>query len=214
MKKINKSLLFTIVILQTISIYSQQNETANFIEFNDRKNILHGVYLGLNAGFGQIQDKHRVIIGGAKLAYVANRKMELGVAVNIFQSPLNELSSKIQGDFEVSGVYGGFHIENVFFNEKKIKFSVPILLGLGYIEGSGDFSKNSDMMGVLESGVNALLNINKYIQIEGGIKYRFSSPIDPIPTVIDNINGFSIGFGIKAGVFNLGKNRYNKKTTQ
>ena len=61
-----------------------------------------------------------------------------------------------------------------------------------------------------EPGVSALFNISRYLQIEAGVKYRFSSRINLPPTRTVNINGFSAGIGIKVGVFNMGRNRYKK----
>ncbi len=202
-------LLFAITI--SLKGYSQNNKKTDYIEFNDRNNILHGIYIGVDVGYGLIDGKNDVSIVGAKLAYVANKKMELGIALRTFYSRLNEVDKTFNNDFNVFGIYGGFHLENVIFNNKKIKLSIPGLIGIGYIEGSENFTKSSDMMLVVEPGINALFNVNKYIQLESGLKYRISSPIDPVPTVINHINGFSIGMGVKVGIFNLGKNRYKKQ---
>lgn len=212
------TILTLFIVLNFIStiMYSQQTDTLDYIEFNDRRNILHGIYLGLDIGYGEIDGRNNTPILGAKLAYVANRRMELGFAVRGFYSELKDVDRSFNSDFDAYGIYGGFHIENVIFDKRKVKLSIPLLLGIGYIQGSGPFLKNSDMMGVLEPGLNALYNVNKYVQFECGLKYRFSTPIDPVPNVIDNINGLSFIIGTKVGVFNLGKNRYKKqlKTNQ
>ncbi len=208
MKTLTKFLLFIILVNYTVN--AQEDTSTNYIEFNDRNNILHGIYLGIDAAYGHLDGKNNVSILGAKLAYVANRKMELGIAVRTFYSALKEADRAFNTNYNVFGVYGGLHIENVIFNAKKVKLSIPGLIGIGYIKGSDNFTKSTDMMLVVEPGINALFNINKHIQLEGGVKYRFSSPIDPVPTVIENINGLSIGAGVKVGVFNLGKNRYKK----
>ncbi len=210
-----KKLIIIISILTLANSYncfSQEQKNNDYIEFNDRKNILHGVYLGVDVGYGQIDGGNKIFLAGTKLAYVANRTMELGVAVKTFYSPLKKVDRSLNRDFEIYGVYGGLHVENVLFNEKKIKLSIPFLIGLGYIELHRDsILTSNDMMLVFEPGINALFNLNKYIQFEGGVKYRYSTPIDPVPTVIENINGISINLGVKVGVFNLGKNRYKKE---
>ncbi len=211
MKKLTIITLLLILFNNNTAL-AQDQEDKDYIEFNDRKNILHGVYLGLDIGYGQIDGGNKMVITGAKIAYVANRIMELGFAVRTFYSPLKQTDRIFNKDFEIFGVYGGLHVENVLFNEKKIKLSIPMLMGLGYIEGSGDFSDNTtDMMLIFEPGVNVLLNINKHVQLESGIRYRYATPIDPLPNVIKDISGISIGFGVKVGVFNLGKNRYKKE---
>ena len=49
------------------------------------------------------------------------------------------------------------------------------------------------------------------IQLEAGVKYRMSSNLTLRPEYnINNINGFSVGIGVKIGVFNMGKNRYKQ----
>jgi hypothetical protein len=67
-----------------------------------------------------------------------------------------------------------------------------------------------DAIFVVEPGVNVLYNISRYVQLEMGVKYRFSSKAELSPDTITRINGFSAGFGVKMGVFNLGRNRYKK----
>ena len=78
--------------------------------------------------------------------------------------------------------------------------------------GDVDFDDDDvDAVFVLEPGVSALFNISRFVQIEAGVKYRFSSEIELTDSPIDRINGFTSEIGIKLGIFNMGRNRYKKQ---
>jgi len=211
--KYPRNILMAIVILITSQTTAQESENKDYIEFNDRKNIVHGVYLGFDVGYGQIK-KNETTSAGIKLAYVANKKMELGITAKALYSDLRSVDRSFGGDFDLLAIYGGIHSENILLSTSKLNFSFPFLLGIGHVQMSGPLTKNTDITLIIEPGVNVLYNVSKYIQFEAGIKYRFSTPIDPVPNILNNINGFSINIGSKIGVFNLNRNRYKKKVPE
>ncbi len=201
-------------------------ESSDYLEFNDRKNVVHGVYLGFGAHYGSIAkkfaDNTQTQSYSFKVAYVANRKLEVGfVTVGFFSFPKEIKTRAEYGDNSVSvtGLYGGLHLEPIFFSKSKINVSLPILIGGGGmslrqgIRGADNREKHEwKMLPVVEPGLNVLYNVNKYVQFEAGIKYRFSGKVNFKPAYnLTRINGFSAGAGIKVGVFNMGKNRYKKK---
>jgi hypothetical protein len=216
MKHKKKILLFAL----TSCIYSSiAQKSKEYIEFNDRKNIVHGVYLGIHGGYGEIEGKETYITG-LKIAYVANRKFEIGfVTKGVFSN------QNIPGIFspdiaDLGAVYSGIHLEPILFSKAKINLSFPVLVGggaMGYVntnwndEETEQYEEDQwDPIFVVEPGVNILYNISRYVQLEMGIKYRFSSKVELPSDEITRINGFSAGFGVKMGVFNLGRNRYKK----
>jgi len=219
MKQLKSRLL---VLLLAFSYLGQAQETSNdYLEFNDRNNVVHGVYLGLTAHLGEIEDDE-TYFAGLKVAYVANRQFEVGFAANIFYSDQEFITvGNIEND--LIGAYGGLHLEPILFSKSKVNLSFPLLIGAGAIgyttndfedfedEFIDDEFDDVDVIFVLEPGVNALFNISRYLQLEAGIKYRFSNKIDLATSPIDRLNGFSAGLGIKVGVFNMGRNRYKKK---
>ncbi|GAA0719196.1 hypothetical protein GCM10009430_17970 [Aquimarina litoralis] len=205
MKK-RKIVLFIFIF---INCFYAKAQDKDYIEFNDRNNILHGVYLGGDVGFGRIK-KNETFSAGMKLAYVYNKKMELGIAIKALTSDLRSVDGTFGEDYDLFVIYGGLHSENIIIRSSNFHLSFPFLIGIGFTEISGPSITNKDATLIAEPGVGVLYNLTKYIQFEGAIKYRFSSPIDPIPNTLDNINGVSINFGAKIGVFNLGKNRYKK----
>lgn len=212
MKKIQWTIL---LILSFIVFNTKAQDSSDYIEFNDAKNVVHGVYLGINMAYGEIDGKS-TYLAGAKIAYVANRKFEIGVAGVGFYSDQN-----FTGPFENSdlvGGYGGFHIEPIFFGKSEFNLSIPILIGGGavghineewdeVIEFGGAEIENWDPFFVFEPGISGQYNISRYIQFEVSVKYRLTSSVDLIPGGIANVDGFSAGLGFKFGVFNLGRNK-------
>ncbi len=216
MKHFNLFLLLLIFCFQN-SMHAQE-ESHDYIEFNDRKNAVHGVYLGLNLSYGKI-DKAESFSSAFKVAYVANQQFEVGIIAVGFYGDLNRMGS--DGSIkDLGGIYGGLHLEPILFSKSKVNLSFPLLIGGG---AAVLFEDNTDEAVVIEDddwehvfvvepGVNILYNINRYIQLETGVKYRLSSKLDFAPEYnIRRINGFSAGLGIKVGVFNMGRNRYKKK---
>ncbi len=208
--------VFLCLFLCAISAINAQ-ESDEYIEFNDRKNTVHGVYLGMGLYYGTI-DKADTYSASFKIAYVANQQFEIGFVGVGFYSDLNGRGLDVNIR-DLAGAYGGLHLEPILFGKSKVNLSFPLLIGAG-----GAVLLNDDIedvvideddwepIFVVEPGINMLYNINRYIQLEAGIKYRFSSKVDFQPQHgISNINGYSVGMGVKIGVFNMGRNRYKKK---
>ncbi|AUP77408.1 hypothetical protein [Flavivirga eckloniae] len=210
----------TILLLLLFSILNNLNaqESKDYIEFNDRRNMVHGVYLGLNLNYGEI-DKAESFSSAFKVAYVANQQFEVGFIAVGFYGDLNRVG--LDGNSkDIGGFYAGLHLEPILFSKSKVNLSFPLLIGGGAAALIEDNTEEEvvledddwEHLFVAEPGVNVLYNINRYIQIEAGIKYRLTSKLDFDPEYnIKRINGFSGGIGLKVGVFNMGRNRYKKK---
>ena len=219
MKPLQISLLL-FLFLSAMCSYGQE-ETDEYLEFNDRNNVVHGVYVGIHMGLGEVENE-RAYLGGLKIAYVANQQFEVGFAANFLYSEQDIFNNTLSRYEDLIGVYGGLHLEPILFSKKRINLSFPLLLGVGavgYVDVKYRHDDNFeeelteddfDEVFVAEPGINALFNISRYLQLEAGVKYRFSSKIELPPTRISRINGFSAGIGIKVGIFNMGRNRYKK----
>lgn len=219
MKKII-SALFILIAFNTVFGQKETEDTKDYIEFDDRKNVVHGVYIGLAYHYGKInnEDAH---FNKLKIAYVANRKFEVGAVFGAFYSK-QPADSNVYIDDEVviAGIYGGLHLEPILFSNRFINVSFPILIGEGIVtlldeKVDGDYVIEEEEFDeddfsaffMFEPGINILYNISRYVQIETGIRYRFTGKHDLPPFGRDNLNGFSIGAGIKLGVFNLGRRK-------
>ena len=220
--KMNNQRAVTLIVTIMFGLFSFAQEDDNeYITFNDRRNVVHGVYVGIGMGFGEI-DGEDTYIGSFKVAYVANQQFEIGfLAKGLYsrQDIFNPLSG--QRDDLFAG-YGGFHFEPILFGKSAVSMSFPLFIGggaVGYVDrdiivNEDDFDINEDdvdVVFVLEPGVSALFNISRFVQVEAGIKYRFSSKIELTDSPVDRINGFSSEIGIKLGIFNMGRNRYKKQ---
>ena len=64
-----------------------------------------------------------------------------------------------------------------------------------------------DSFFIVEPGVNILYNISRFVQVETGIRYRISESFRLPYYGSDNIKGFSVGLGLKIGIFNLGRKK-------
>ena len=207
--------------LLTLIFVFQMNaqESSDYIEFNDRKNAVHGVYIGLSTHYGTI-DKKDTYLTGFKIAYVANQEFEIGFEGIGFYSDLNGQGLS-NNDRDLVGAYGGLHLEPIFFGKSKLNLSFPVLIGGGaiaLIDGDIEDADNTiddddwEAVFIVEPGINILYNISRYVQLEAGVRHRFSSKMNLESEYnLTNINGFSAGLGIKIGVFNMGRNRYKKK---
>lgn len=213
-----KSLLLILISFVGVLGFAQEDE--NYLEFNDRNNVVHGVYLGLSMRYGQIEDAD-TYMGGFKIAYVANQQFEVGFEGNFIYSDQDVFNTTLSRREDLIGGYGGLHLEPIFFSKSRVNLSFPLLIGggaIGVIDArvnEQDFEENLteddfDFVFVAEPGINALFNINRYLQIEAGIRYRLSSKLNLVNSPVERINGFSGGIGIKVGVFNMGRNRYKK----
>lgn len=213
-----KSLLLIFLSFLGVTSFAQNDE--EYLEFNDRNNVVHGVYLGLGMRYGEIEDADTYMTE-FKVAYVANQQFEVGFVADFIYSDQDVYNATLSRREDLIGAYGGLHLEPIFFSKSRVNLSFPLLIGAGAIGVIGD-DYNADDYGdelteddfdaifVAEPGINALFNVSRYLQVEAGIKYRFSSKIDLANSPVDRINGFSGGVGIKVGVFNMGRNRYKK----
>lgn len=218
-----KKILAVLVLLAINNVmFGQTNETEDYVEFDDRKNVVHGVYLGFNLQYGRI-DKRSTGFGGFKLAYVANQQIEFGVAFKGFYNQQKNPSPELfSGEHLVLvGGYGGFHVEPILFGKNFLSVSFPILIGGGLVTYTGVDDLDDDLdveeddfddFVVVEPGINILYNFTRYTQLETGIRYRFTSEYDLSPYKKDNLNGFSVVVGLKVGIFNMGRKKPIKDT--
>lgn len=207
------AITFTLFLLWTINIATSQEVSEKAITFNDNKKVVHGVYGGLSMHYGTIKNKD-TYGSSFKVAYVANKQFEIGFIGTGFYADLNTRGVS-NSDNDLVVVYGGLHIEPIVFHQSKVNLSFPLLIGAGAVGLLEERIYNDyvikdeawEAVFVIEPGVNVLYSINRYAQLEAGFKHRFSSNIDFENSTISRINGFSVGVGVKIGVFDIGRNK-------
>lgn len=212
-------IILALSLISINSLNAQKNEAEEYVEFDDRKNVVHGVYIGLGGHYGRM-DGEDTALATLKLAYVANRQLEVGFAITGFYNDRpNTQPSLFEGNkVALLGGYGGFHIEPILFGDRFISLSFPTLIGGGIVTYRGiDTNENNDLelkdkdfddFFIVEPGVNILYNFSRFTQLETGFRYRFTSSYNLSPFKgKDNLNGFSIMVGLKLGIFNMGRKK-------
>jgi len=223
-----KNRLLILLLFTTLNTLSAQTKniktTDDYIEFDDRKNIVHGLYLGFGVHYGRI-DGEGTIFSTLKLAYVANQKLEIGVAFTGFYNDRPNTRTDLFDGEEIAlvGGYAGIHIEPILFGDRFISVSFPLLVGAGSVifmgndtfENDEDIDKDDyDTFFIVEPGVNILYNFTRYTQLETGFRYRFAGDFDLSPYKKGNINGYSVVIGLKVGIFNMGRKKKIKDSFQ
>jgi hypothetical protein len=214
-----KLIILALAFLSINALNAQTNETDEYVEFDDRKNTVHGVYIGFGGHYGRM-DGEDTALATFKLAYVANQRLEVGLAFTGFYNDRpNTQPSLFDGNkVALVGGYGGFHVEPILFGKRFISISFPTLIGgvvvtyrgLDTIENNTvEFdAKDFDNFFVVEPGINILYNFSRFTQLETGFRYRFTSDYDLSPFKSkDNLNGYSIMVGLKLGIFNMGRKK-------
>lgn len=212
-------IILALVIVSLNGLNAQTDETDDYVEFDDRKNVVHGVYIGLGGHYGRM-DGEDTGFTTIKLAYVANRQLEVGFAFTGFYNDRpNTQPTLFEGDkVALLGGYGGFHLEPILFGERFISVSFPTLIGGGIVTYRGlDTLENDDVeleekdfdnFFIVEPGINILYNFSRYTQLETGLRYRFTSDYNLSPFKgRGNLNGYSIMVGLKLGIFNMGRKK-------
>ncbi len=196
---------------------TKAQDSNDYIEFNDRKNVVHGVYMGISGYYGQIKNVD-TYTAHFKVAYVANKQMEVGLVGAALYSEQND-TNKAFAEGDLVGFYGGIHFEPILFGQSKVNVSFPVIIGSGvlsYLDEDLDEHYDTNYSDwnsifILEPGINLLYNTSRYLQLEAGIKYKLSSKANFKTHDLSRINGISVGLGVKIGVFNMGRNRYKTK---
>lgn len=215
-----KQLITLACVILCFSIsHAQKNKSQDYVEFDDRKNVVHGVYIGLGGHYGRM-DSQDTALGTFKIAYVANRQLEIGFAATGFVNERPNTQPELFDGNEVIllGGYAGFHIEPILFGKRFISVSFPVLIGGGAVtyRGIDTLENNEDDLDekdfdeffIVEPGINTLYNFSRFTQLEIGFRYRFTSDYDLSPfKAKDNLNGFSVMVGLKLGIFNMGRKK-------
>ncbi|MBC3759887.1 hypothetical protein H7U19_15855 [Hyunsoonleella sp. SJ7] len=216
----NRIIIILSVLITWNSIYAQKEKSADYVQFDDRKNVVHGVYFGFNFHYARfdVPGNKDAFMGNFKLAYVANQKLDVGFGVTAFFNERdNNRPDLFNGDkIALIGGYAGIHLEPILYGKRFISVSFPVLVGGGAVGYFGNSftdeyddlrDEDFDEFFVVEPGINILYNFSRFTQFETGIRYRFTSNFNLSPYDRGNLNGFSVGAGLKIGIFNMGRKK-------
>lgn len=209
-----------LMLLSMVSFMSAQEDSADYIDIGGGKakdekqletfqrSVEHnGFMIGLDFRYGQIENEN-AFVGGAKIAYIMNRKLEIGLA-GVSMISEQKPNSFFNDDWNVYAAYGGLHLAANIQPTKKVHFSIPILLGagaVGYDEhfrepGQNRFHDDFDEIFVAQVGGAMILNITSFMQAEIGVHYLHTTEIQLQHAPGLDINGVTAGFGLRFGRF-------------
>lgn len=215
--------LLTVFFAFLIVCQAQEEEEAIVFDdtpkarktFTDDKST-QGVYLGLSALYGQINDEDAIFFG-MEIGYLVNHSFAIGLAGVGFLSDQNlDIPINDDNDFLLAGGYGGLLVEPILMGHQKVHLSFPVLLGVGAAGFSeyddrdpfGDYREDEwDVLLVAEPGVNVGFHISRVFQLDLSAKYRITNEVDLNLYDGNDLNGFSGGIALKFGLFDLGRKK-------
>ncbi|MCZ4407231.1 hypothetical protein O3Q51_00315 [Cryomorphaceae bacterium 1068] len=173
-----------------------------------------GGHLSLNVKGTEVTDQAAVMVGG-ELVFTLNHALNIGVAGYGMPTRIDydDKDNFYRDNLSVEFGYGGFFIEPVFFDQKVVHFSVPVLIGGGWaglsnLTDAYDRSYPNDVylvdesiFFVLEPGINMEVNLVKYVKLTLGGSYRYVSGSDLRNIEDSDLSGLSFGAGIRVGWF-------------
>ena len=174
-----------------------------------------GGFVGFGMKMTQINSQGALMSGG-EINVILNRSVNIGFAGYGLLTDLNSVNTNDYGDpLYLEMGYGGLNIEPVLFSKSLVHFTVPVLLGAGgiaesrvrYFDSYDDpayFDNDiyrSDFFLVIEPGVNAELNITRFMRVTGGISYRWVSDVQVPGMSASSLEGMSMNFGLRLGWF-------------
>lgn len=174
-----------------------------------------GVFLGFGGKMSTFNKQEGLMLGG-ELNMVLGRGMNIGfhgygLVTETNSDNFDEFGKQLYYNIG----YGGLTLEPVFFSERAVHFTVPVLLGGGGIgesryplvdadnQNSDEFPGfyRSDFFFYAEPGLNIELNLVEYVRIYAGASYRFVYDVD-LPNLSDSdMTGFGVNMGLRVGIF-------------
>lgn len=208
-----KLILLSICLTFFTGIWAQEIVTRSY---NPNTLIKNG---GLTGGYIALQPKLTYLAGevsmlaGGQIAMVFGHQFNLGIAGYALLSDVDlqgyyytNLPAYLMPTGVLEFAYAGILLEPVFFNKSTIHFSLPLILGPGIasirnsrIWESDSYNKFTDIVGVVEPGLNMELNLTRIIRFNLGASYRFVFDSD-LPTYNNkSLSDVAIMAGFKIG---------------
>lgn len=176
-------------------------------------------YGAFSVGFSKV-GKYSALTVGGRGAWVMSPNLALGVAATGFASERFSSAFIPENDVFISGGYIGLLLEPVFYSDKPIHFSTPLLFAGGgmdyvretYIDDPADPHVPNIYSGFLlfEPGIEVEMNVVKFLRIALGVSYRITTDIDLTADVNgenvellgkDDLNQFVVKLIFKFGKF-------------
>ncbi|MFT4679884.1 MAG: hypothetical protein ACI9RU_000560 [Litorivivens sp.] len=207
-----KSIVSIFLVMFSLGAMAQEVKEMETLFGNERS---LGVFFGVGVKMTEINNQPAIFTGG-EFNFVFGRAMNLGVVGYGLSKTSFDGDASIVGDGTyLSMGYGGLNIEPVFFSRKLVHFTVPVLVGVGGVsQKTGGFvawepgeepqpyePRVSDSFLIVEPGLNAELNIFKFMRLTAGASYRMISDIQIPGMEQTTLQGLSGHIGLRIGWF-------------
>lgn len=191
---------------QTLPAVTQEPETLFQGEMR------HGFYVAPSFQLTHWQDRSGVMVGG-KAAWVLNQKFGIGLAGYGLTSRNNIGEVFPYNNVFLQVGYGGILLEYTPMPAQLLHFSFPIVIGLGGAAYTNDAVGNNtsgsysyevyqtDTFFIVEPGIQAELNLAKFLRAGLGVGYRFAQGVDLSTSTDKHMSAPSISLLFKFGKF-------------
>jgi hypothetical protein len=204
-----KLIIVGICLFTSYGINAQEINTGNN---NEVKTLLSNGG-GVTGGFFMLQPKmtyfndQTALVGGMSMAMVLGHQFNMGLAINFLMTGVDTYYTEyFIGPYtalaDLNFTYGGMLLEPVFFNKSAIHFTTPVVVGPGVASLTNDSYFNSfasDIIWVVEPGLNLELNVTKVLRFILGGSYRFVFDTQLEGTDNQSLSDFAFSAGFKIG---------------
>ncbi len=213
MKKII-TLLFLALIVQVSfaqeeKITEKEEDSMQTLFSKDNLKFTGG-YLAPEVKVSDVHQDISLIVGG-KMGFTFNDHFTIGLAgFGLTNNSNFDINDDPLYPARIGMGYGGLNLEYTFFSNKKIHFTIPVVLGAASIyvyEDDGDFFSDqfneieNSAAFVVEPGVNIELNLFKFFRIDLGASYRLIEGTALEYLNDEDLSDLSFNVGFKFGFF-------------
>lgn len=217
-------ILVTILALAaTVSIFAQTGQEKTSSEFEMKTVFGHGApkklgwFVGIDPGYTQF-DGRDVWMGGITAGIIIDHNLSVGLLgrawVNrngLFYPEVTDTAGAY-----LDGGYGGILLEYTLFPKSMFHVTFPVVIGGGwatyttekeYYEWRGNEKDlchrtiDSDAFFVVEPGIRAEINLQKFMRLSAGVSYRYVGGLQLVNTPSTLMNNFTATIGLKFGKF-------------
>jgi hypothetical protein len=193
-----------------IELQEKEDEDFNTV-FGVAK--ITGAFLAMDFNKTELNSNDAFLIGG-KIGVNINRNFNIGLAgYGLTNNVKSNLTLPDNTPLYIEMGYGGIFMEPVFFPNKVVHLTLPVLVGAGgynYVENNDIFTNpnwpdnkyrdDPDAFFVAEGGINVEINVFRWLKLSGGPTYRYVDDFEN-GDFEDQFGGFGGNISLKFGWF-------------